>query len=65
MRSYLLWQSQRWGLLVADPEVLYDRDFGSVLERAQLKIEEAEGGGAPPVAAIFAELGRDGRVSER
>lgn len=56
VRNYRLLQSQVWGLVVSDPAAMYDRDFGTVLERARKKLDAAEGGGTPPVAPTFAEL---------
>jgi tetratricopeptide (TPR) repeat protein len=59
----------RWGLLIADPSEMYERQFGVVLRRVRGKLLELEQGGDPPVAATFDELGtidsegdpRDGR----
>ena len=53
-------QIRQWGLLVADPSEIYDRQFGDVLSRIQDKLREAGRGGTPPVAETFAEI-TDGR----
>ena len=45
-----------WLLFVVDPEELYDRDFGSILERARAKIEAVRSEREPAVAPTFAEL---------
>ncbi len=49
-------QLRFWGLLVADPGDLYRLGEGAVLERARAKIQAAEQGAQPPVAATFAEV---------
>jgi len=53
---YLAEQTRVWGLLVQDPEAMYYRDYGVVLERTREKLLQAEQGGDPPVAATFQEL---------
>jgi tetratricopeptide (TPR) repeat protein len=66
---YTALQARQWGLRVADPADLYDLQFGEILERALRKIDAADGGADPPVAATFEEMGvtgpkggsRDGR----
>ena len=49
-------QTAGWGLLVADPDELYDRDYGSTLERIRSKVEAVEQSEAPPLTPIFEEL---------
>ena len=56
LQLYLAEQTRVWGLLVQDPEALYYRDYGVVLERTREKLLQAEQGGDPPVAATFQEL---------
>ncbi len=58
VRNYMLIQSQVWGLVVADPEAMYHRDFGAVLERVRRKLSAANEGGEPPVAPTLDELSR-------
>jgi tetratricopeptide (TPR) repeat protein len=48
-------QSRGWQLLVIDPEVMYDREYGPILERARKKIAAVEADEEPPVARIFEE----------
>jgi tetratricopeptide (TPR) repeat protein len=55
-QNYFLIQSRIWGLLVTDPQALYDRDYGAVLERVRAKVRSIEDGGEPEVAATFSEL---------
>jgi tetratricopeptide (TPR) repeat protein len=57
--NYLLIQTRGWGLLVADPQVLYHRDYGSRLESLQHKLHAAEHGEQPPLARTFEELDDD------
>jgi len=47
-----------WGLLVKDPEALYENDEGALLKRLKAKIAAAEAGETPAVAPTFEELGR-------
>ena len=49
-------QTRKWGLLVADPNELYDQHVGFLLRRAQRKLADVEAGGTPPVAPTFAEI---------
>ncbi|MDY7107421.1 MAG: hypothetical protein SYC29_02175 [Planctomycetota bacterium] len=55
-RLYLVQQTRVWGLLVRDPQAMYHRDYGVVLERTRQKLRAVERGGDPPVAATFREL---------
>lgn len=69
IQIYELIQTGRWGLLVADPAEIYDRQSGAMLSQAQDKVREAGAGGTPPIARTFQEAGgtdwagdiRDGR----
>jgi tetratricopeptide (TPR) repeat protein len=56
LQLYLAEQTRVWGLLVRDPQAMYDRDYGVVLERTREKLRQAERGGDPPIAATFQEL---------
>jgi tetratricopeptide (TPR) repeat protein len=56
VRNYLILQSQGWGLVVIDPEAVYDREVGSQLDRMRRKLAEVEAGRAPAVASTFEEL---------
>ncbi len=56
LQALLRRQVREWRLLVVDPEEMYDRDFGSVLERARAKIEAVRSERQPAVAPTFAEL---------
>jgi len=55
MRNYRDLQTLVWGLLVADPQELYDRENQSLLERTRKKLAEAEAGGRPAVTPNFVE----------
>ncbi len=48
-------QTRGWGVLVADPRVLYDRLYGEPLLLIRAKLNAAKRGDEPPVAATFAE----------
>jgi tetratricopeptide (TPR) repeat protein len=65
VRAMTVIQSQGWGLLVADPDELYDRNYGALLEKVQSKLERADQGEEPPVAPQFgsAPSGPDGTAS--
>ncbi len=63
-RVYLLQQERGWGLVVAKPHERYDRQFGDLLNRARMKLREADAGGTPAVAATFEEMGVTGRLEE-
>lgn len=56
LQAYALGQTRVWGLLVRDPQAMYDRDYGVVFERTQQKLLQVERGGDPPVAPTFQEL---------
>ncbi|NNM27709.1 MAG: hypothetical protein HKO59_17310 [Phycisphaerales bacterium] len=56
MRQYDAIQSQGWGLLVADPGSIYDREDGARIAHLQEKLAAVEAGTTPPVAPLFAEL---------
>jgi hypothetical protein len=56
-QNYFLLQTRGWGLLVADPSELYNRDLGTRLLNLQDKLRAVEEGQEPPVAATFAETG--------
>ena len=53
---YLFIQSRQWGLLVADPDEIHERQFGRLLEDAREKLRTAAEGGTPAVTATFEEL---------
>lgn len=55
-RNYLILQTRGWGLLVADPAELYNRDLGERLQSLRRKLQAVEAGEEPPVAATFAEI---------
>ena len=63
-QSHLLLQERVWGLVVAEPREMYDRQFGDLLNRARMKLQEADAGGTPAVAATFEEMGVTGRLEE-
>ncbi len=63
-RMYRLQQEQGWGLVVAKPHELYDRQFGDLVNRARMKLQEAGAGRTPAVAATFEEMGVSGRLEE-
>ena len=48
-------QINNYGLLVSDPEVLYEAGEGALLKRLQAKLAAHEAGEEPPVALTFAE----------
>ena len=59
LQNYQLVQihpTQGWGLLVADPEEMYHRNFGMLLQRVSAKLRDAEQGGDPQIAPTFAEM---------
>lgn len=56
VRNYNLLQRRAWGLVVADPEAMYDRDYGGTLSRIREKLSAVEAGNPPPVAPTFAEI---------
>ena len=59
LQNYQLVQihpTQGWGLLVADPEEMYHRNFGMLLQRISAKLRDAEQGGDPQIAPTFAEM---------
>jgi tetratricopeptide (TPR) repeat protein len=55
-QSYLLMQIRGWGLLVAEPEQLYDRQYKGLLDRLLGKIQQADAGGDPAVARTIQEM---------
>lgn len=50
---------QLWGLRVQDPEEMYNRDFGSLVERLRRKLESVREGVDPPIAPTFADVDQD------
>ena len=54
--EHLLDQRRTWGLLVADPRQMYDRQYGFVLEHGRRNLRQVEAGDEPAVAPTFAEL---------
>ncbi len=56
-RDSLLLQARGWGLVVAQPDEIYDRQFGALLKRAREKLRVADDGGEPAVAETFEEMG--------
>ncbi len=63
-RTYLLVQVRGWGLLVAEPEQLYDRQYEGLLDRLLEKIEQADAGGDPAVARTIEEMDATGSTGE-
>jgi predicted Zn-dependent protease len=59
LQVYAVFQAGRWGLVVAPADRLYERSEGAVLHRARAKLQAAEQGSPPPVAATFADLKND------
>jgi tetratricopeptide (TPR) repeat protein len=55
LQVYMYVQTQQWGLLVASPREMYDREYGSVLKRVKAKLQALEQGVEPAVASTFAE----------
>ena len=55
VRNYRDLQTLVWGLLVADPQELYDRDVLPQLGRTLQKLAEAEQGGRPAITPNFIE----------
>jgi tetratricopeptide (TPR) repeat protein len=53
LQQYLLIQSRLWRLVVADPEQLWQRDYGTILDRVRGKLEAIEAGRQPEVAGQF------------
>jgi tetratricopeptide (TPR) repeat protein len=60
---YIFVQTRQWGLVVADPAEIHERQFGRLLEDAREKLRVAEEGGAPAVAATFEELAQEAQSS--
>jgi Flp pilus assembly protein TadD len=56
---YIFVQTRQWGLVVADPTEILERQDGRVLEDVQEKLRVAAEGGTPAVAATFEELGQE------
>jgi tetratricopeptide (TPR) repeat protein len=54
-RALLRIQAQQWGLVVQDPEEMYDRDYGTVLDRVRAKLAASAAGEEPAVAPTFDE----------
>ncbi len=61
---YLFIQGRQWGLFVADPDEIHERQFGRLLEDAREKLRIAERGGTPAVTATFEELSAAGKPGE-
>lgn len=59
IQNYLMIQTRAWGLLVADPEELYNRDIGARLEQLQRKLQAVKDGEDPPLAPTFSEDSAD------
>jgi tetratricopeptide (TPR) repeat protein len=55
LRNFLLRQTQGWGLLVGNPQEMYDREYGSVQRRVKSKLQALDEGTEPEVAPTFAE----------
>ncbi len=56
VQAYGVQQSRVWGLLVSDPQALYDRDYGDLRDRIILKLAAVDVGDDPPVARTFEEI---------
>jgi tetratricopeptide (TPR) repeat protein len=59
VEQYALIQRNVWRLLVMEPEVIWDREYREMRERALRKIEAAERGEDPAVAPLFDEMNND------
>lgn len=59
IETYELVQERVYWLRVVDPQAIYDRNWGVILQRAQEKLRAVDQGTPPPVAPTFAELRRD------
>jgi len=55
VQTYRFVQERAWGVVVADPEAMYDRDYEVLLNDVRAKIETAEAGESPAIAPTFAE----------
>ncbi len=63
-RESLLLQARGWGLIVARPDELYDRQFGALLKRTREKLRTVDDGGEPAVAETFEEMGVSASMPE-
>ncbi len=61
---YRMIQERGWGLVVADPKQLYDREYEGLLRGLLEKIEQADAGGDPAVAPTFEEMRVTGSTGE-
>lgn len=59
-QSYLRLQQLSWGLVVVQPQQLYDRQYEGLIDRTMEKIRQVETGGDPAVARTIAEMGVTG-----
>ncbi|MCP3902312.1 MAG: hypothetical protein GY715_01640 [Planctomycetes bacterium] len=55
VRNYRDLQNLVWGLLVADPQELYDREHRPRLEHMRRKLDDAGRGARPPIEPTFVE----------
>ncbi len=63
-QNYLLLQVRVWGLLVADPQQMYDQQYEGLLDRLLEKIERVDAGGDPAVARTIQEMDSTGSTGE-
>jgi hypothetical protein len=57
-------QVRGWGLVVAQPDEIYDRQYKALLDATLEKIRQVEAGGEPEVAATLEEMGVTGSTGE-
>lgn len=53
INNYLFAQRDTWGLIVIDPNEVYEREFGVMRDQTERKINQAVGGAQPDVAPLF------------
>jgi tetratricopeptide (TPR) repeat protein len=63
-QEFVFLQARYWGLRVADPGEIYERQYGRLLENAREKLRVAQQGGAPEVTATFEELDDQGSLGD-
>ncbi|HWB19651.1 MAG TPA: hypothetical protein VG711_05065, partial [Phycisphaerales bacterium] len=55
LQAYRQLQLQSWGVLVAEPSVIYDRQFAATQQRVKAKLDAVDSGASPLVAPTFSE----------
>jgi tetratricopeptide (TPR) repeat protein len=63
-QEFVFLQARYWGLRVADPGEIYERQYGRLLENAREKLRVAQQGGSPEVTATFEELDDQGSLGD-